>query len=87
MTTKAKMRINIQDVEIVNPQTGEVLTYNAATGKWENDAVGGGDVYGDPAGVDGHMVLFDTDGYHLIDGGVPGGPGGGADILEVQVFS
>jgi hypothetical protein len=33
----------------------------------------GGDVYGDNAGVNGHLVLFDGDGHHLRDGGAPTG--------------
>jgi hypothetical protein len=34
---------------------------------------GGGDVYGDPSVTDGHMAVFDVDGYHIKDGGAPGG--------------
>ena len=41
---------------------------------------GGGDVYGDASGVNGHVVLFDGDGYTLKDGGVP--PIAGHEIID-----
>jgi hypothetical protein len=35
---------------------------------------GGGDVFGSASVTDGHLAVFDTDGYHIKDGGaVPGG--------------
>lgn len=33
----------LTDVDISNPTDGQVLVYNATTGKWENGAGGGGD--------------------------------------------
>ena len=39
---------------------------------------GGGDVYGSASVTDGHLAVFDTDGYHIKDGGVV--PTGGSSI-------
>ena len=33
---------DLQDVSIISPTTGQVLTYNSATQKWENKASTGG---------------------------------------------
>jgi hypothetical protein len=40
---------------------------------------GGGDVYGDATVTDGHLAVFDVDGYHIKDGGAI--PAGGGDVV------
>lgn len=58
-----------------------IVTVSPITGS------GGGDVYGDASGVDGHMVLFDDDGYHLKDGGVPPTGTGSASNLASASYT
>jgi hypothetical protein len=68
---------------------GHRVVFDGATGKLIKDGgaiTGVGDVLGNASVTDGHLAVFDGDGYHIKDGGAPGA-GGGADLLEVQVFS
>jgi hypothetical protein len=48
--------------------------WNAGTSTWDYvTGIGGrvGDVMGSASGTSGHLAIFDGDGYHLEDGGVP----------------
>jgi hypothetical protein len=42
-------------------------------------SLGGGDVFGSASVTDGHLAVFDTDGYHIKDGGAV--PAGGGDTI------
>jgi len=47
-------------------------TYGRKNLAWAAIPAGGGNVYGSASVTDGHMAVFDADGYHLKDGGAPG---------------
>lgn len=58
-----------------------------ASGLETGTPAGGGDVLGPATSTDGHLAVWDgTDSKTLKDGGAPGA-GGGASVLEIQVFS
>jgi len=45
-----------------------------------------GGVFGNPSVTDGHLAVFDVDGYHIKDGGAPTGTSGaGGDIVSPLV--
>lgn len=57
----------LTDVDISNPANGQVLAYNAESGKWENGAGGGGGIYCIDASVVPSSVTVDNVEYSEIN--------------------
>jgi hypothetical protein len=53
--------------------------YSRQDAGWVSSPSAGGDVYGDAVATDEHLAVFDTDGYHIKDGGTV--PAGGGDVV------
>jgi len=53
--------------------------YSRQDAGWVSSPSAGGDVYGDAGATDEHLAVFDTDGYHIKDGGTV--PAGGGDVV------
>lgn len=67
---------NLQDVVITNPTDGQILAYNAATGKWENGAAASsGLVVGTTVitGAGDGQILYNNNGVLGAEVYVPGG--------------
>ena len=50
--------------------TDEDGIFNGSSWTWGRGGAGGGDVFGSASVTDGHLTVFDVDGYHIKDGGV-----------------
>jgi hypothetical protein len=79
---------DLSDVNITSIADTNVLKYDSASGTWKNAALpvdGGEPALGNPA-VDDYVLSSKTDGTRSwVE--QSGGTGGGADILQVQIFS
>lgn len=65
-------KVPVAHISSNGPFSGLVAVAFEAAGNKGTDGTGG-DTFGSAAtGLDGHLVLFDTDGHHLKDGGAPG---------------
>lgn len=75
------------DGDVTELALGTVGTYLKSNGETSVPTfaipAGAGDVLGSASVTDGNMAVFDTDGYHLKDGGAPSG---GGDFLVMQIF-
>lgn len=74
---------DLVDVEIISPQTGQVLMYNGTSGKWYNGAGGGANSLADLVDValttpqTGQVLMYDAVSGKWYNGAGGGGGGGG----------
>jgi len=79
-------RTNHWEAEVISGVTGSGSASGSPSGSGSpsssvsNSAAAGGDVFGNASVTDGHLAVFDGDGYHIKDGGVV--PIGGGGLLD-----